>query len=518
MAGRGVARLGGCRVVPDVLRTPLRRAPSRQVCLRRRRHRSPCCRRRRAAVLRHARRPVVHSDDRPRTVVAVGSRPALLARAGPVPVTGATHDQRGRRTSSVVGMSDAPAVELPPPPPRDAGAAVVAAAELLWPAPAQVEVTHRRAKVGPGRRVVREQLLAPDAAHPRLVTPANAHRAGAAIASRRNGSGGLLGRVAGRSAAALVRMGAADRLVSARLRVTAPADAQLDDIETKLSELLGTRVIVGLHVGTARVNRKPVLHTVDEEGRTLAFVKVGHNDAARALVRAEAETLRALAESTLATVQVPAVLAFTAWRDTELLVLSPLTGRPVRPALRNLPLQAMRELSNVRDTTTQPLAAGAFLARIGQLADQLRAETADRYQAALQTLRGVDVATTFGVWHGDWHTFNMARLRADRVAVWDWERFSAGVPVGFDALHFLLQVLLQERGVGPQVADQFLTQAEELVVRAGALRPSARAVVASYVAEIGGRYLALAEGPDGELLARRAHWTLGLLESCVARL
>ena len=415
-------------------------------------------------------------------------------------------------------MSDAAAVALPPPPPRDVGSAVVAAAELLWPAPARVEVTHRRAKVDAGRRVVRELLLAPDATHPRLVTPANAHRAGAAIASRRNGSGGLVGRIAGRSAAALVRVGAADRLVSARLRVTAPADARLDDIETKLSDLLGTRVIVGLHVGTARVNRKPVLHTVDEQGHTLAFVKVGHNDAARSLVRAEADTLRTLADSTLATVQVPTVLAFTAWRDTELLVLSPLSGRAVHPALRNVPLPAMRELAAVHGITTEPLATGAFLARLGQLVDGLRAETTDRYRGALRALRDVDVATTFGAWHGDWHTFNMARLRADRVAVWDWERFSAGVPVGFDALHFLLQVLLQERGVGPQVADQFLAQAEEFAVRSGALQPSARAAVASYVAEIAGRYLALVEGPDGELLARRAHWTLGLLESCVARL
>ena len=103
----------------------------------------------------------------------------------------------------------------------------------------------------------------------------------------------------------------------------------------------------------------------------------------------------------------------------------------------------------------------------------------------------------------------MARLSAAQVAVWDWERFATGLPVGVDALHYLLQVLLQKHGVGDQVAQQFLAQSKDVVSRAGANTETAAVTTAAYLAEIAGRYLSLAEGPDGELLARRAHWTHG---------
>lgn len=415
-------------------------------------------------------------------------------------------------------MSDATVVELPPPPPQDARTAIVAAAELLWPAPATVAVSKRGLTPGAGQRIVREHLLVPNATRPRLVVPANAPRAAAAIAARRNGSGGAVGRISATGAATLLRTGLADRLVSDRLRVSAPIATPRDDVETHLTELLGTQVIVGLHVGTARVNRKPVLHTVDTHGRTLAFVKVGHSESARALVRGEANTLSELAAHSFSALQVPTVIALSAWRDLELLVLSPLSGHAVRPAIGNVPYAAMRELAAVHGLTSASLADGAFLTQLLEIPRSLRAEHADRYAAAVQAIRDTGATVEFGAWHGDWQPFNMARAGRDRVAVWDWERFATGKPVGFDPLHYLLQVLLHSSGVGPQVEQRFLASAYDVAVRARASRDVAAATVASYVAEIAGRYLALAEGPDGELLARRASWTLGLLESCVARL
>ena len=143
-------------------------------------------------------------------------------------------------------MSDETAVELPPPPPQDAGAAIVAAAELLWPAPATVSVSRRGTPPPAGSRIVREHLLAPQGTRPRLVVPAGARRAAAAVALRRSGSGGAAGRLAALGAAAFVRVGAADRVVRDRLRVTGPEHAMRDDIETRLGELLGTEVVVGL--------------------------------------------------------------------------------------------------------------------------------------------------------------------------------------------------------------------------------------------------------------------------------
>jgi hypothetical protein len=287
-------------------------------------------------------------------------------------------------------MSDPTAVELPPPPPHDAGAAIVAAAELLWPAPATVSVAKRGTPPPAGHRVVREHLLAPTAGRPRLVLPAHAPRAAAAVAARRNGSGGAIGRLAALGAAALVRVGGADRMIRDRLRVTAPTGGTLDDVEAVLGTVLGTDVIVGLHVGTARVNRKPVLHAVDARGHTLAFVKVGHSESARALVRREANTLRELAGHSFTSLQVPTVLALNAWRDTELLVLSPLLGRPIRPAVGNVPYTAMRELAAVHGLTQSTLGGSTFVARMLEIAHVLSADTATRYERAVDTIRGAD--------------------------------------------------------------------------------------------------------------------------------
>jgi hypothetical protein len=112
----------------------------------------------------------------------------------------------------------------------------------------------------------------------------------------------------------------------------------------------------------------------------------------------------------------------------------------------------------------------------------------------------------------------MAWLRDGRVALWDWERFATGVPVGFDALHFRLQALLLQRGAVPSVAPAFTTDCDAVAICGGATPETARAVVALYAAELAARYLTLAQEPDGAPLARRAAWVLGFLETCAARL
>ena len=56
----------------------------------------------------------------------------------------------------------------------------------------------------------------------------------------------------------------------------------------------------------------------------------------------------------------------------------------------------------------------------------------------------------FGAWHGDWTPWNMAST-AGGLLVWDWERFATGVPVGFDALHYWLQI--ERRRPPPRPAD-----------------------------------------------------------------
>jgi hypothetical protein len=95
----------------------------------------------------------------------------------------------------------------------------------------------------------------------------------------------------------------------------------------------------------------------------------------------------------------------------------------------------------------------------------------------------------FGRWHGDWAPWNMGST-GGRVQLWDWERSRAGVPVGFDIAHFVLQERLVTR------ADPAATAAVLLRVGGDALarwydRPQQReATVLLYLTEIVARYVA----------------------------
>src|SRR5690606_19279441 len=79
-----------------------------------------------------------------------------------------------------------------------------------------------------------------------------------------------------------------------------------------------------------------------------------------------------------------------------------------------------------------------------ELADSRQAEEFERLVAAAGQRYG-DVELTLGAWHGDWTPWNMA-WDGTQVLLWDFERFATGVPVGFDRVHYALQVVLRDRG------------------------------------------------------------------------
>jgi len=79
---------------------------------------------------------------------------------------------------------------------------------------------------------------------------------------------------------------------------------------------------------------------------------------------------------------------------------------------------------------------------------------------------------------------------ADTVLAWDWERFAAGVPVGFDALHYDLQprALGQVDAAGAAAADS-VRRAPGLLAPLGVPAGSAPAVAVLYLVEILTRYV-----------------------------
>ena len=72
-----------------------------------------------------------------------------------------------------------------------------------------------------------------------------------------------------------------------------------ESLESMLSTALGRRVHLSLYVSPPRAVRKPVLQLLDDDGRTVAFAKLGLGEFTSALVGDEATALRRLARAGL---------------------------------------------------------------------------------------------------------------------------------------------------------------------------------------------------------------------------
>src|SRR5262249_34265414 len=141
--------------------------------------------------------------------------------------------------------------------------------------------------------------------------------------------------------------------------------------------------------------------------------------------------------------EVPRVLHHGQWSGLEVLLISPLPTerRQVVPA--GVRIAAMREVAHLAGTTESPLSSSAFLSRLRDEAERLADRpNGARLLASIETIEqrhGADVVS-LGAWHGDWGTWNMG-MDGSALKVWDWERFTTDVPVGFDAVHFAAQAV-----------------------------------------------------------------------------
>jgi hypothetical protein len=350
---------------------------------------------------------------------------------------------------------------------------------LLWPAPATV--TLGRARQPDAHR---SYLILPSLAHPRLLVPRRTRRAASGAVRGYGEQSSTTRRAAVRLAAAALAAGAGDAVVRDRLEV-----AGRDTIEDHLSRELGRPVLLSLHLGPARANRKPVLQLLDAGCGTVGFAKVATTALAGRLVAGEAETLGMLARAGLTHLTPPRVLSGGSWRGLQVLVQSPLPVRqPRRPSAARL-AAATAEVAAVGGITIEPL-AGPYLAGLRERVAALPAgPTRDGLAGALDALRPAGAELLIGSWHGDWTPWNTAVV-ADTVLAWDWERFTGGVPVGFDALHYDLQprALGQVDAAGAAAADS-VRRAPGLLAPLGVPAGSAPAVAVLYLVEILTRYV-----------------------------
>jgi hypothetical protein len=113
----------------------------------------------------------------------------------------------------------------------------------------------------------------------------------------------------------------------------------------------------------------------------------------------------------------------------------------------------------------------------------------------------------FGSWHGDWGPWNMA-WAGERVRLWDWERFSRGVPCGLDALHYALA------GEPERARLSSLRESAAKALEAFSVRPDERdLLLALYVTALTARFLPDSLTEHGAQLRPRVAALLDLLES-----
>lgn len=382
--------------------------------------------------------------------------------------------------------------------------ALVETVQSLWPS-GRVELVRSR-RTDPV--AVAEFAVVPHARAPRLLVPASDARAAARSLWRFNAAASPRETWARTALAAAVRAGGLAPFGD-RIRVHDRAD---DSLTAHLSGIVGEPISFSLGIGTARVNRKPVLQLFGRAGRSLGFVKVGNSRQATADVRAEATSLADLAGRSWRTLVVPDLLHHGTWSGMELLVMSALPTSPwQRPRDQwRLPRDAMSELGAAFAEESRPLAALPWFRKQQSIATGLTdTGAAARFLEAIDAVaaRAGDQPWDVGAWHGDWTPWNMAR-RGGRIQLWDWERFERGVPVGIDPFHYCVNAVTRRDGTSPETILRGLELAG-----ADRTQPGTRThqLAGLYLLAATGRYLPLIAAEEGRHIADRAQHTLDAL-------
>jgi hypothetical protein len=403
--------------------------------------------------------------------------------------------------------------------------------ELLWPPPAVVKLGHDRPHLphangngqppasngtGPADRFV----LVPGVRRPPLLVP-TANLAAATAIRHYNAQRSRGGRLSAGVISFCLANGLGRAVPRGRVMMDVPPGS--DTIEAYLRAKVAQDIRLSMYLGPARANRKPVLFLLTPAGDPVAFAKIGVNWLTRELVRTEHSSLTRLGQLPLTQITVPRVLHHDQWRGLEILVLSALPAAERRRALPSGELAAaMNEIARVCGLRREPLAESGYLRRLRDLlASADEGAERDALQRALTHIEAQagEVVLTFGSWHGDWTPWNMAST--DRgLLVWDWERFDRRVPLGFDALHYQLQVqAMPGRHRDPQAAAaQCPESAAALLSPFGVNARDARLTATLYLTELATRYLVDRQAQAGAPLGAPGTWLIPAIVAETARM
>ncbi len=358
---------------------------------------------------------------------------------------------------------------------------------------------------------VADYVVVPDANRPRLLVPSVSRRVAAAAVRRYAEPQSTVARLKRDAVVAALRTGASSVLLRDRIRITGPVAETIDGY---LMEALGRELAVSIHIGPARANRKPVLQLISPDGETFGFVKIGTGPLTQRLVRDETHALTALGASALTRLTVPTVLHAGQWRGLQVLVQSALpVWRPRAPLTGRRLVAAMLDIAGSCGYSTGALAGSAYWADLrGRLAAVADRGEGTALAAAAAKIAGHAGSTPlrYGSWHGDWAPWNMANL-ADALLVWDWERFTQGVPMGFDIVHHDLQRRIQHSGDAAAAVEATVRAAGELLAPFGVAGPARELTALLYLVDLAVRYLTDRQAEAGARLGVLGTWLLPVL-------
>ncbi len=386
-------------------------------------------------------------------------------------------------------------------------------AELLWPSPASITTSRG------GDRTVAQYLPVPSTADPRLLLPARPWRA-AAAAVRHQPAASTKARVRRELAALGLAAGLGELVPRHRIRVH--ADHPVETIEVFFARHWDRPIVLSIHLGKPRANRKPVVGILSPAGAALGFAKIGVNELTRSLVRTEANALAVVARANPRQLTAARVLLQERWNTLDVVATSLL---PVWEGRRPVPVESLRRATQEVHglVPTGELTVSDWLAASGlrdRLAGLPESPASAGVRGAVGTLvdRAGGVRLACGAWHGDWTPWNMAFV-GGRLLVWDWERFSAPAPVGFDALHHRLQgALVSQRRPPRQAVRELGGQAYQLLAPYDVGPAVVPVMVVAYLVELAGRYLHDGQEAAGARLGRVGDWLVPMLAQLAGRL
>jgi hypothetical protein len=176
----------------------------------------------------------------------------------------------------------------------------------------------------------------------------------------------------------------------------------------------------------------------------------------------------------------------------------------------------MREVASCLGLTRTTLSASRYAVTLRKTLAAVNSGELHDATDVLLTRRG-DTALEFGAWHGDWAPWNMAAL-AGSLLVWDWERFTPGVPMGFDALHHALHVRLERGKPARAAVSDVVSRAPELLAPFDVAPDAAQVTALLYLIDLAGRYLADKQAEAGARLGVLGTWLLPVLLQRLAEL